>query len=90
MGVLVVHCCKCGKDYQIYKAMSRHEYANICPFCFSELPRREWERIVLTAFEELEDANRELIKEHTGYNDIPLFQVGYIPDAPGLRMEGKC
>ena len=79
MGVLKVQCYKCGSRYQVNAGMIKHTEANMCPYCYAELPRDTWERIVIPAFGELEDANRELIKEHSGYVDTPLFQICYAP-----------
>ena len=87
MGVLKVQCYKCRSRYQINAGMIHHIEANKCPYCFAELPRDTWERIVVPAFGELEDANRELYKEHSGYIDTPLFQIGYTPSKPYKREE---
>ncbi|MBQ9732782.1 MAG: hypothetical protein IJV74_00945 [Clostridia bacterium] len=79
MGVLKIHCYKCGGRFSVNGGMVKHSEANVCPYCYTTLPREIWERIVLPAFGELEDANRELVKEHSGYVDVPLFQIGYVP-----------
>ena len=53
--------------------------ARACPHCFKSIDSQTWERQVVPAFHALDDANRELFKDTTGYR-VPLFEVDYIAD----------
>ena len=55
----------------------KDERANQCPHCFAEVDRQTWTRQIVPGFGHMEDANRELLKDSTGY-DSPLFGVDYI------------
>lgn len=78
MGYLKISCGSCGGKWEVYAHQVKDERANQCPHCFAEIDRQTWERQIIPAFGEMEDANRELVKDSTGYHG-PLFKVGYLP-----------
>lgn len=51
--------------------------ANRCPFCGAEIRRSVWDKCVLPAWAGIEDANRDLEQEYTGYPDTALSQIEY-------------
>lgn len=89
MGFLKVKCYSCGGTYRIYGDMVFHPAASRCPFCFAEIRRSTWEKIVIPAWGAMEDANRDLQNEHTGYKNTPLFQLEYQAHRPIRRKTEK-
>lgn len=81
MGLLNIKCGYCGGTWQVYgRDQWRERRARTCPHCGSAVERQTWEDQVLPAFGQMMDANRELLKLHTGYHGV-LFQVNYEEDA---------
>ena len=80
MGMIRIHCGYCGGTWEVY---GRDEWgktaARTCPHCDSRIDGQTWEKQILPAFGAMMDGNRELVKDHTGYNQ-PLFAVDYIED----------
>lgn len=80
MAYLRIHCDVCGGTWDVYHRDNwSDENARTCPHCFSKISRAVWEKNVIPAFCEAEDANAELFKEHTGYHR-PLFTFDVIAD----------
>lgn len=79
MGHLIVRCDNCGTRWNIYHRDIKNRNAKTCPMCGESINQQTWEKELLPAFGALEDANRELFKDHTGYHGT-LFTVGYEPD----------
>lgn len=78
MGVLKIHCDYCGGSWEAYPQQGAPK-ARYCPHCGQAIDRQLWDKFILPAFGELDDANRELFKHSTGYH-TPLFQVDYEAD----------
>lgn len=80
MGKLSIHCDGCGSDWIVYH---RDDWKNwksrTCPVCGKEIDPGTWNRQILPAFNGMEDANIELMKDHTQSHGT-LFTVSYIPD----------
>lgn len=83
MGILEIHCHECGTVYEVLPecVMERDTLPNglhpyCCPHCFAQMNTRTWNKLV-RAYGELQDINRELLKDHIGYRDHPLFQAAY-------------
>lgn len=80
MGKLSIHCGGCGSDWIVYH---RDDWKNwksrTCPVCGKSIDPGTWERSVLMGFGEMEDANIELMKDHTQSHGT-LFTVSYLPD----------
>ena len=81
-GFLKVKCYHCKGTWRLYGDMAHHKDANRCPFCQAQIRRSIWDKIVLPAYGTLEDANRDLLNEHTGYDNVPLFQIEYQTHRP--------
>ena len=80
MGYLRIHCDYCGGTWDVYRHSNFHERAaRTCPHCQQRIDGQTWEKQILPAFGGMMDANRELLKDHTGYHS-PLFTVDYIAD----------
>ena len=80
MGYVSIHCDYCGGTWDVYGHSNFHERAaRTCPHCQQRIDGQTWEKQILPAFGGMMDANRELIKDHTGYHS-PLFTVDYIAD----------
>lgn len=79
MGYLKIHCHYCGGTWEVYKKLLGVEAARACPHCFKSVDGQTWEKQIIPAFHALDDANRELYKDSTGYH-VPLFEVDYIAD----------
>lgn len=80
MGHLSIHCDGCGSDWSVYHRDDFRDWkARTCPVCGKSIDPGTWERSVLRAFGEMEDANLELVKDHTQSHGT-LFTVSYIPD----------
>lgn len=77
MGYLRIKCRNCGGAWEVYAQTINAGRA--CPHCFKEIEQQSWERQIIPAFHALDDANRELAKDHTGYH-VPLFEVSYKAD----------
>ena len=72
---LHIRCGVCGCKWDVYSRDNwKDDRARQCPHCFAEIDREVWNREIIPAFGSMMDANRELVKEHTGYNK-PLFKV---------------
>lgn len=81
MGYLKIHCHYCGGTWEAYKRnIVSRDNAHTCPHCFKSIDGQTWEKQIIPAFHTLDDANRELIKDHTGYH-TPLFEVSYEADS---------
>ena len=80
MGYMKIKCHSCGATWEVYaRNVTNVEYARTCPHCFKGIEKQTWEKQIISAFHALDDANRELIKDNTGYN-APLFEVSYEAD----------
>lgn len=80
MGYLRIHCARCRRRWDIY---SRDNWngatSHQCPHCGAAMDRQTWERQILPAFGAIEDANKEIYKDHVGYK-IPMFRIDFIAD----------
>ena len=80
MGHLKIHCDGCGSDWVVYHRDNWKDWkSRTCPVCGKSIDPATWEKYVLPGFGEMEDANLELVKDHTGLHGT-LFTVSYIPD----------
>jgi hypothetical protein len=79
MAYLRIHCDVCGGTWEVYNRDRNDDKARQCPHCFSKIDRQVWQKEVLPAFGAVNDANAELLKEHTG-NHRPLFTFDVIAD----------
>lgn len=80
MGYLRIHCTECRRRWAVYSRDDWHSiHSRTCPHCGAQIDKRTWENQVLPAFGMMGDANRELIKDRTGYGR-PLFRVDFIAD----------
>lgn len=79
MGMLRIHCDYCGQAWEVYHRDNWSEpQTRECPHCFTAIDPRTWERVV-EAFADMNDANMELLKNHTQEHK-PLFTVEYVED----------
>lgn len=78
MGYLRIKCYYCGGTWEVYHRdlHSRYKKARECPHCFQKIDEQAWDRQIFPAYNALDDANRELFKDHLGYH-VPLFEVSY-------------
>lgn len=81
MAYLKIHCKNCGKSWDVYERSMNNEISRICPHCISEIDKQTWFRQILPALGQVSDANRELIKDHLGYNSS-LFSFDVIDNHP--------
>ena len=89
MGHLKIHCDGCGSDWVVYHRDDWKDWkARTCPVCGKSIDPGTWERSVLRGFGEMEDANIELMKDHTGSHGT-LFTVSYIPDVVFPNRSGE-
>ena len=80
MGILRIHCDSCGGQWEVYGSGDFHaRAARTCPHCGQRIDGQTWEKQILPAFGGMMDANRELLKDHSGYH-APLFTVDYVAD----------
>jgi len=80
MGHLKISCDGCGSSWIVYHRDDWKGWkARTCPVCGKAIDPGTWERQVLRGFGEMEDANLELMKDHTQSHGT-LFTVSYIPD----------
>lgn len=80
MGHLNIHCNGCGSDWIVYHRDDWKNWkARTCPVCGKSIDPGTWDRSVLKAFGEMEDATIELVKDHTQSHGT-LFTIGYVPD----------
>ena len=80
MGKLSIHCYGCGTEWDVlHRDDWKHWKARTCPVCGKEIDPGTWSRYILPAFNGMEDANIELMKDHTQSHGT-LFTVSYIPD----------
>lgn len=78
MGYLRIKCYYCGGTWEVYHRdlHNRYKKARECPHCFQKIDEQTWEKQIFPAYNALDDANRELFKDHLGYH-VPLFEVSY-------------
>lgn len=88
MGYLKIKCHKCGGSWEAYHYNYKDDHLRMCPHCFQEIDRQTWNRQVVPAYGALEDANRELYKDHTGYTGAGLFTVEYLQHSPDNDVQG--
>lgn len=80
MGKLSIHCYGCGAEWDVLHRDDWKDWkARTCPVCGKSIDPGTWERSVLSAFGEMEDANLECVKDHDQLHGT-LFTVSYIPD----------
>lgn len=83
MAYLVIHCKKCGGEWEIYHRDNWHDdRARQCPHCFAEIDGQTWQRFILPALGAGSEANAELFKDHTSGRGKPLFTVDVMADKP--------
>lgn len=82
--LLAVDCIGRITGDSVFAAQSRADlvtvYARTCPHCFKAIERQTWEKQIIPAFHALDDANREIVKDSSGYH-TPLFEVSYEADS---------
>lgn len=84
MGILEIHCHNCGAVYEVLpesvvqtEKLPEGIHPYCCPHCMAKMNTRTWDKLVW-AFWEMEEVNRELRAEYTGYNHrSPLMQASY-------------
>ncbi len=86
MAYLKIHCDYCGQSWEVYERAVKDEHSRMCPHCGSEIDSQTWKRQIVPALAQAADANRELIKDHTGYH-APVFSFDVIAD--GFCRKGK-
>lgn len=80
MGLLRIHCHSCGGTWEVYGRDNwKEDNSRTCPYCHEKIDGQDWNKQILPAFGAMMDANRELMKTHSGY-DASLFAVDYIAD----------
>ena len=90
MGHLKITCDGCGESWSVYCRDNWKDWrARTCPICGRSIDSQTWARFVLRAFGEMNDANIELMKDHSQSHGT-LFTVDYISDAifPNKRRDG--
>lgn len=89
MGHLSIRCNGCGSDWVVYHREDFHDFkCRTCPVCGKMISLETWKRQVLRGFGEMEDANRELFRDHVE-NHGTLFTVSYIPDVSFPNSSGS-
>lgn len=76
MGYLRIYCDYCSGTWEVYR---KDTSAASCPHCSKRINARTWEHEIIHAWNALEKANKELIKDSIGYEN-PLFVVDFIAD----------
>ena len=84
MGTLEITCHNCGGRYELIPGvimaagkLQEGVIPYMCPHCTAKMNPRTWDKLV-SAFWELEEVNRELRTEYTGYGKRhPLMQAEY-------------
>lgn len=81
MGMLRIRCGYCNSSWDVYgmRGQWTDDVNRTCPHCGARIDSQTWQKHVLPAFGALQDANRELFKDHA--NHLPLFAVDYHEDA---------
>lgn len=80
MGHLAVQCGNCGRRWKVYGSDNFNaDTAKTCPRCGEQVDAHTWATQVLPAFGMMEDANRELHKDATGYG-LTRFKINYKHD----------
>ena len=89
MGYMSIHCGNCGNGWEIHEGDNwNDDKARECPYCCNKIDFQTWNREVIPAFGSVADANRELFKNHTGYNET-LFRFDVISDPIILQEENN-
>ena len=80
MAYMRIHCGYCGQAWEVYERDNwNSQNARTCPHCFKRIDGQTWEEQILPGFGQVADANRELLKIHTGYH-LPVFTFDVIAD----------
>ena len=78
MGYMRIKCHYCGGTWEVYgRSVTNGDYARTC---LKAIEKQTWDKQIIPAFYALDDANRELVKDSSGYH-APLFEVSYEADS---------
>lgn len=89
MGYMRIKCHYCGGTWEVYgrsvtgvssPTIISGDCPRTCPHCFKAIEKQTWDKQIIPAFLALDDANRELVKDSSGYH-TPLFEVNYEADS---------
>lgn len=83
MGYLRIKCHKCGGSWPVDHNEIHDDHRRVCPWCCKEIDRQTWNKSIVPAFGEMEDAARELVKDYTGYPGAGLFSISYFTGPRG-------
>lgn len=97
MGYMRIKCHYCGGTWEVYGrsitgvsgVTISGNYPRTCPHCFKAIEKQTWDKQIIPAFLALDDANRELVKDSSGYH-TPLFEVSYEADTVFRNVYGSC
>ena len=78
MGYMRIKCHYCGGTWEVYPKTITE--GRTCPHCSKSIEKQTWDKQIIPAFLALDDANRELVKDSSGYH-TPLFEVSYEADS---------
>lgn len=87
MGYLRIKCHECGESWPVKPQDIHNDHRRVCPWCCKEIDRQTWNRFIVPAFGEMEDASRELVKDHTGYPGVALFTISYFSGSTAKELD---
>ena len=80
MTYLRIHCESCGWHWEVFEDQDFHaKQAATCPRCKRRIDYQTWKNQIVPAFAMAADANRELIRDATGFHS-PYFHIDIIAD----------
>lgn len=94
MGFLTIKCHACGGKWEVYRSSAeRYDRERECPHCGKRIDRQTWEKFIAPAWRMLDEANRELFKDHLGYHTaiftVEYTENGFYKDSQNRKDESK-
>lgn len=80
MVYLKITCGECGNQWTVTENERTQENKRICPDCSGAVDLQTWNNSLLPAMCYAMDAEKELLKAHTGYQKA-LYSVDIISDS---------
>ena len=74
-----IHCGACGGTWEVYRRGRDTSGARTCPHCDYTIDQDTWKKVVLPAFQTVENVNLTLAQDHIEKHSAE-FEVDFIAD----------
>ena len=79
MLYMKVHCGACGGTWEVYRRGRDTSGARMCPHCDYTIDQDTWRKVVLPAFQTVENVNLTLAQDHIDKHNAE-FEVDFLSD----------